>query len=115
MLITLSWFPSYGRYRVVSKTDPKSANEMKGNQLPRPSRWPRRATLHSLCLWRRVWRGRVSPTLEWLGSTNGSPQHERSDPEGVVTQVESCLASLGASLRSDPSHPIIYLSPETQS
>ncbi len=24
MLITLSWFPSYGRYRVASKTDPKS-------------------------------------------------------------------------------------------
>ena len=24
MLITLSWFPSYRRYRVASKTDPKS-------------------------------------------------------------------------------------------
>lgn len=24
MLITLSWFPSYGRYRVASKTNPKS-------------------------------------------------------------------------------------------
>jgi len=36
MLITLSWFPSYGRYRVASKTDPKRSQGSVGSRLQAP-------------------------------------------------------------------------------
>ena len=53
---------------------------------------------------RRAWLGRVSPTSACLGATNGSPQHERSDPERVVAQVESYARLAGgfASLKPQP-------------
>ena len=42
----------------------------------------------------------------WLGATNGSPQPSEVCRSELSLQSSRSRASLGAALRSDPSHPV---------